>query len=269
MKKTILLNLLVISAFSFMGCVTKSKYTKQVTMYKTLKKNFSTLQQEKESIQKTLMLKRARIKALKNEMEDLNTKITSLEAALTGMKGKHGKLLSKLNATQSEMEKIRKDRDEARKRSRTLANLKKQFEDMIKAGNLEIVNINGRLVIKLKAAILFSPGKVRVRSKGKKALKEIAQVLKKIHGRHFQVAGHTDNDPIKRSRYKDNWQLSALRSVNVLRVLKKAGVPGKMLSASGYAEFQPLIKNITSENKKFNRRIEIQIIPEIPTSIGK
>ena len=136
---------------------------------------------------------------------------------------------------------------------------------MIRAGNLEVINRNGRLILKLKAAILFDPGRAKVKREGIRALRDIAEVLKRIPNKHFQVAGHTDNDPVRHSRFRDNWELSVMRAVNVVRVLQQAGVPGKMLSAAGYAEFQPVRPNDTPENKKFNRRIEIQIIPDIPT----
>jgi len=41
-------------------------------------------------------------------------------------------------------------------------------------------------------------------------------------------------------------------------------VPPNMLSAAGYSEFQPVKPNDSEESKKFNRRIEITIMPEIP-----
>jgi chemotaxis protein MotB len=96
---------------------------------------------------------------------------------------------------------------------RTLKQLEERFRKLIDAGNLEVVNFNGRLIIKLKANILFDPGRVKVRDEGVAALRDVAAVLSQFSNRHFQVAGHTDDDPVKRSGFTDNWELSAMRAV--------------------------------------------------------
>ncbi|MBN2725257.1 MAG: OmpA family protein [Deltaproteobacteria bacterium] len=253
------------SVFLSGSCVTKSKYTTQVEKYKQLKMNYSSLEQEKEGIRKKLDLKTAELKRLLKQYNEVTASIKTVKSKLKGAKGLAGELENKLKATKLELEELRKAREEAEERAQTLKKLTEQFKSLIKAGNLEVINRNGRLIIKLKAAVLFSPGQVKVKSEGKKALKDIAVFLARIKGKHFQVAGHTDNDPIKKSRYKDNWLLSSYRAVNVVRTLEEAGVPGKMLSAAGYSEYQQLKPNDSDENKKFNRRIEIQIIPEIPS----
>ncbi|MBU1219940.1 OmpA family protein [Myxococcota bacterium] len=262
--KAILLSISFV--FIIPSCVMKSTYTKQVEKYKQLKMNFDSLEQQKESLKKQHELKLAEWKKLKKQYDDLSTAVTEMKAKLKGAKGLAGELETKLKASQEELVELRKAREEAEERANTLKKLQDQFRQMIRAGNLDIENRNGRLIIKLKANVLFGAGEVDVMRAGKKALEDVAKVLAKIKGRHFQVAGHTDNDPmLKGSKYKDNWLLSATRAVSVLRILENAGVPGKMLSAAGYSEHQPLRSNATKENKAFNRRIEIQIIPEIPS----
>ena len=254
---SILLSMVVIFVT---GCVTKGKYESQITKYKKLQMEHTTLQQTRESLKKELDLKTAENRRMAGELDEWKEKHARIS-------GEAGELKDQLEATREELEVLRKARAEAEERVKTLKQLEERFRKLIDSGNLEVVNFNGRLVIKLKANILFDPGKSKVRSEGVTALQDVAAVLAQFKGRHFQVAGHTDDDPIKRSVYKDNWELSSVRAVSVVRVLQEAGVPPKMLSAAGYSEFQPVKPNDSEDNKKFNRRIEITIIPELPSSI--
>jgi chemotaxis protein MotB len=249
--------MIAVGALHLSGCVTKGKYESQVSRYKTLKMEYTTLQQARESLKKELELKGADNKRLGVELGEWKEKHARVS-------GEAGELKDQLEATKEELEELRRARAEAEERMKSLRIMEEKFRKLIDSGDLEVVNFNGRLVIKLKANILFDPGKAKVREEGEQALKDVAAVLAGFTGRHFQVAGHTDDDPIKRSVHKDNWELSSVRAVAVVRVLAEAGVPPKMLSAAGYSEFQPVKSNDSEENKKFNRRIEITIMPEIP-----
>lgn len=239
------------------GCVSKSKYESQVSAYRKLKIEKDTLEQERERLKKEMELKNAAVSRFESEIREWKERHAKVQ-------GEAGSLKDQLEATKEELEELRRARAEAEERVRTLKQLEERFRKLIDAGNLEVINFNGRLIIKLKANILFDPGKVKVREEGVAALQDVASVLAQFSNRHFQVAGHTDNDPVKRSGFTDNWELSAMRAVAVVRVLQESGVPPKMLSAAGYSEFQPVKNNDSEENKKFNRRIEISIMPEIP-----
>jgi len=249
--------LIGIGALLFSGCVTKGKYESQISRYKKLQMEHTTLQQARESLKKELELKGADYKRLTTELGEWKEKHARIS-------GEAGELKDQLEATKDELEELRKARAEAEERMKSLKIMEERFRKLIDSGSLEVVNFNGRLVIKLKANILFDAGKAKVREEGVQALKDVAAVLAQFTGRHFQVAGHTDDDPVKRSVHKDNWELSSVRAVAVVRVLQEAGVPPKMLSAAGYSEFQPVKPNDSEDNKKFNRRIEITIMPEIP-----
>jgi len=81
------------------------------------------------------------------------------------------------------------------------------------------------------------------------------------------VAGHTDDRPVHRSRYKDNWWLSVARAVRVVEFLQKQGVPPQNLSAAGFSQYQPVANNASPEGRKQNRRIEITLLPSIPRQL--
>ena len=98
---------------------------------------------------------------------------------------------------------------------------------------------------------------------GEDALRQVTDVLKAIPNRNFQVAGHTDNIPIKSKRFRSNWDLSTARAVEVVNFMISSGMEPKRLSAAGYADQSPVATNDSSENKAKNRRIEITLVPNL------
>ena len=103
-------------------------------------------------------------------------------------------------------------------------------------GQLKVDTRDGRMVVELSENILFDSGKDDLKAEGKTALTEVATVLASIQNRDFQIAGHTDNMPIKSARFPSNWELSTARAVAVTRFLAANGVPERACSAAGYAE---------------------------------
>ena len=75
----------------------------------------------------------------------------------------------------------------------------------------------------------------------------------------MDVVGHTDTDPIKKSKWKDNWELSAQRALSVLRYLVKRGITKEKIQAVGCGESQSIASNSTASGKARNRRVEIVV----------
>jgi chemotaxis protein MotB len=66
------------------------------------------------------------------------------------------------------------------------------------------------------------------------------------------------------SPYKDNWDLSVMRSTQVVRILTGEGkLDSKRVTASGRGEFSPVDAATTTDAKKKNRRIEIVLSPKL------
>jgi chemotaxis protein MotB len=85
------------------------------------------------------------------------------------------------------------------------------------------------------------------------------------------VAGHTDDKAIHTARFPSNWELSTERAVTVARFLISKGMKPESLGAVGYGEFDPLVANDSDEHRAQNRRIEIQLQPnlsELPSMEG-
>ena len=118
----------------------------------------------------------------------------------------------------------------------------------------------GTITVTLPNAILFDSGKATLKKATSRELDHIHSVLRdKYSGKQIDVVGHTDTDPIKKSKWKDNWELSAQRALSVLRYLVKRGIPEDKIQAVGCGQSQPIASNSTASGKARNRRVEIVV----------
>ncbi|HTJ81780.1 MAG TPA: OmpA family protein [Polyangiaceae bacterium] len=161
----------------------------------------------------------------------------------------------------AELAELKRQKAAADARLRQMDDLSKRFKKMIDSGKLEVTVRRGQIVLALETDVLFDPGKTEIKTDGKTALKEVADAIKTVPGRRFQVAGHTDTTPIKTKEFPSNWELSTARAVTVVKLLASEGVKASVLSAAGYAEFDPVGNNATNPGRAKNRRIEIVLLP--------
>ena len=168
------------------------------------------------------------------------------------------------DALNAKLERLRKEKqgevEELAKAKKLLENqLKKEIEG--KGVRLEMAE-RGLAIIFL-AEVLFDSGKADIKENAFSALDKVAKVFKESIGdRNIGVEGHTDNEPIKHSGWKSNWELSTARATSVLHYLvDKKGINPKRLSATGYGEHKPTVSNDTPEGRRQNRRVEIVVLP--------
>lgn len=121
---------------------------------------------------------------------------------------------------------------------------------------------DGQTTIPLESSILFDSGSATLTKSGKDVLAKLAGIVKSKYGTaHYRVEGHTDNQPIKLSKFRNNWDLSAERAVSVLEFLTKdAGIEEKKFEIVGYADTKPVADNAAETGRKQNRRVEIVIV---------
>jgi len=120
------------------------------------------------------------------------------------------------------------------------------------------------LAIIFLAEVLFDSGKVDLKKDALPVLDKIAKVFNEnLKGREIGIEGHTDNEPIKHSGWKSNWELSTARATSVLHyVVDKKGVEPKLISATGYGEHRPVASNKELEGRRQNRRVELVVLPK-------
>jgi chemotaxis protein MotB len=209
-------------------------------------------------------------KALQAKLDEATAENAELRKALEKMGkdadkllGERGTLATALADARTRLEELRKAQAAADARAATFRQLAMKLHRMIDSGELSIALRDGRMVIRLPNDVLFDSGQTDLKPTGQTALKGLANVLKTLPDRRFQIAGHTDNVPIQTARFPSNWELSNGRAVQVVHFLISQGMRPEMLAAAGYGEFDPVAPNDSSSSRAKNRRIEITLQPNI------
>lgn len=203
------------------------------------------------------------IAALTGQNQELGSRLRALGETVDNLESERGDLQSTLAETQRALEELRERERQQAARLAVFRQMLERFRSMIAAGQLRVRIVRNRMVIELSNNILFDSGRAELKPEGEAALAEIVGVLNSIPNRQFQVAGHTDNIPMRSSRFASNWDLSATRSVNVARFMIEGGLEAGRISAAGYADTQPVASNSDPDGRAQNRRIEIVLLPNL------
>jgi chemotaxis protein MotB len=139
--------------------------------------------------------------------------------------------------------------------------IREVLEDAIDDGRITVEKDQDqhRIVIRIEEKGSFPSGSAELTWEFEGLLLEMAKVLADMPG-ELTVEGHTDDIPIRTSRFYSNWDLSAARSAAVANVLLATGdVTPTRLAVKGLADTKPRAPNTSAENRAKNRRVEIII----------
>ena len=137
--------------------------------------------------------------------------------------------------------------------------LRRLLKTEIKEGQIDVESTARTILIRIRERGSFASGSALLNSSFVGVIDKIASALTQIEGR-IAVEGHTDNVPINTFAYPSNWDLSAARSVAVVRrMLDIAPLEPKRVTASGFADTRPQAINSTFEGRARNRRVEIVV----------
>ena len=115
----------------------------------------------------------------------------------------------------------------------------------------------GVITLRMPSGVLFDPGEVDLKPEGMKLLLSMKDLFMQRNDQNINIKGYTDDVPPREGgRFRDNWEISALRAVNVLRFMLRLGVEPVRLTATGLADLDPLYPNTSDENRAQNRRVE-------------
>lgn len=127
--------------------------------------------------------------------------------------------------------------------------------------------VPGGAMIAIESGLLFAPGKGVIRKEARRTLDAVVSAVQGEYAeKDILVIGHTDDVPIKKSGWTDNYQLSTERALAVVRFLKDHGVSAKRLIAAGCGEHRPRGPNSSDANRAANRRVEILATTPLPNS---
>jgi len=140
------------------------------------------------------------------------------------------------------------------------------FQRAIQNKDITIESQGSSQRFRFSEEILFLTGDDTIQPRGEAVLTRFARFICRNAPSEvtIEVEGHTDRVPIHNARCRDNWELSAQRSLAVVRLfLGLSDQPGTgvsikptRISAIGYGEFHPIEDRVASA---LNRRVEIRL----------
>ncbi|BFM17789.1 flagellar motor protein MotB [Maricurvus nonylphenolicus] len=136
--------------------------------------------------------------------------------------------------------------------------LAQALHDQIAAGEIEVETRGRQIIIRIREKGSFKSASAELNDDYYDVLSEIKEVLRVKPGK-IEVQGHTDNVPIRTSRFRSNWELSSSRAVSVAHELMGDDINPRRFEVSGFSDTVPLVDNNSTENRARNRRVEIVI----------
>ncbi|MHC4321198.1 MAG: OmpA/MotB family protein [Planctomycetota bacterium] len=147
-----------------------------------------------------------------------------------------------------------------------LENTRRSMEQRLTGTGVNVKIKEGHISVVLPSSVLFNSGQTKLKKSAKNSLSKVCAVLKKdFPNDTIRIEGHTDSDPIKRTKqvYKSNWELSAMRATTVLHhLIDNCHLDPKKLYLAGFGKYQSVASNKTKSGKRKNRRVEIVVLTD-------
>lgn len=248
----------------FLGCgVPKSQLDAKAMEAENLRRQYGDESEKSKALDEKVAKLSADLDTAQKERAKSDEALTASEARVQELQKKVEEISALNESLAQSKDKLEKARAELEKKSEEYQSLAKSLKDEINAGKIELSELKGRMVVKMKDKILFSSGSVKINPEGQAALAKVAEALKGVAGKLIRVEGHTDDVPTDpKGPFPSNWELSTTRAIAVVKLLQDKGVPAEKLSAVGYGEHHPITSNRTPQGKSQNRRIEIVLASE-------
>lgn len=113
-----------------------------------------------------------------------------------------------------------------------------------------------QIILQIDGQYLFESGKAELKDSATVIFNNLTQLFRQHPDYRIAIRGHTDDLSIATERFPSNWELSAIRATTVLRYFIGQGLDPERMSATGYADFIPLVSNDSALNRATNRRVE-------------
>lgn len=144
--------------------------------------------------------------------------------------------------------------------------------------NVKLHQKDEKLIVTFGKFSFFKSGHTDMRNEGEQILKRFVQIYLPYAGKYrISIKGFTDKSKVSSisgRRFRDNLELSALRSISAMRIMQKEGIPLNRMEIAGAGELKsvseilPQLKMSTaSEVKDYSRTIVLILSPEKESSL--
>ena len=140
------------------------------------------------------------------------------------------------------------------------------FSPEIRSNMIRVTHDERGIVVTLASDAFFNPASARINIEATRdILLRLGSYLasEDLAGRKFRIEAHTDAvavDPA--GPWDSNWELSVMRSINVLNYLSALGIDERRFQVAGFADTAPIATNLTPEGRAYNRRVDIIILDD-------
>lgn len=136
------------------------------------------------------------------------------------------------------------------------------LRDEIEADVVEMEMVDHRIIVRIKEKGAFPSGSDRLEPAFEPIVERLGHTLVETTGA-IAIAGHTDSRPIRTSRFRSNWELSAARALTVAHAFFDASDTLKdRVHLEAHGSQHPVDTNETAEGRARNRRVEISLVYE-------
>ncbi len=116
--------------------------------------------------------------------------------------------------------------------------------------------------LQIDGRFLFDSGRAELKDRARFIFANLAELFRQHADYRIAIRGHTDDRDISTTQFPSNWELSAVRATTVLRYFIGQGIDPERMTATGYADYLPLVSNDSAENRARNRRVEFVLEKE-------
>ena len=293
MNSKVTLFLFICAALSLSSCVSKKQYDSLRMELDTANKDLgkcgqdlnsyiqqlAACEQDKEKLRSdlrnangTLQLREEQITDLRDQVQDFKTQRDKQLEAVEGLTQLSQTANENITETLAQLET--KDKyiqllQAAKNRTDSInlalaVNLKGVLSEGIEDNDVEVKVDKTVVFVNLSDKMLYKSGSANLTSRASEVLGKIAKIIDSRPELEVMIEGYTDNQPIKTSCLKDNWDLSVKRATSVVRELQNSyNIDPNRLIAAGRGEFNALESNDTAEGRAINRRTRIIIMPKL------
>ncbi len=213
----------------------------------------TTLQKYRGTVMSLLLLGLGTSCASQQVLQEYQDEVRALREERTNLKKENRQLRLQLESYESALAEANMRTNEAPAETTQYAELD--------ALGIPYGQRGANFVISLPNEITFASGRADLTAQGKSALQAVARTLGGDYGSGFYwIEGHTDADPIKKSKWGSNRELSFARAMAVLHYLvEDCEVSDEQCVVAGHGQYRPVAGNDSKEGKAKNRRVEIVV----------
>jgi len=203
-----------------------------------------------------------------NQIQALKTEKAALEGDVEKLRGNEDVLQRQISAEKSRADglngqvgRLQQDLQKPAPGRATAGSEEGDLEKTLGSG-IDVQRRKEGIALILPASVTFASGSADLTKTGQGNLKKIGDLLRaRYRSRGVSVDGHTDTQPIRKSKYGTNWRLSTERALSVAQYLEKGcGIDPKRLRVVGHGQFQPIASNTSANGQQANRRVEVLIL---------